>query len=69
MQFLTTVPALSQSLPCLSLASGSRRGCQADGAPGGDRWSDLMEPTGSDGMNLLEQGVDPAGNLLGQGGA
>ena len=73
MQFLTTAPALSQSLPCLSLASGSRRGCQADGArllePDGDRWSDLMEPTGSDGMNLLEQGVDPAGNLLGQGGA
>ena len=46
---------------------------RVDGArllePDGDRWSDLLEPTGGKGMNLLESGVDPAGNLLGRGGA
>ncbi len=46
---------------------------RVDGArllePDGDRWSDLLEPTDGKGMNLLESGVDPAGNLLGRGGA
>ena len=35
----------------------------------GDRWPDLLEPADGKGMDLLEQGVDPAGDLLGQEGA